>query len=306
VPLPGWGTTAGVRSASDRSHSRTDSRHVHVLGSETSKANVQLVGVWRELGLAAELMSATGALARFEDDDIVVARIDVRQTLDGVEPGLFAVLRLERRGARVFNTAESLLAAHDKLRTARLLGRVGIPHPPTFVLRHPEIPSELQLPAVVKPRFGGWGKDVFRCETRAAFGACIDTIKDRAWFQRHGAIVQELVPSAGRDLRVLIAGGRVVGAAGRVAAPGEWRTNVSLGGTLEPAQPSDDAAELAATAAAVIDADFVGVDLMPVGSGEHVVLELNGAVDFDETYALGDRSVFADVAAGLGLISDRP
>lgn len=83
----------------------------------------------------------------------------------------------------------------------------------------------------------------------AALGVCLETIKDRAWSRRHGAIVQELVPSAGRDLRVIVAGGRVVGAAERVAAVGEWRTNVSLGGTLEPARLSEDAAELAATAA---------------------------------------------------------
>lgn len=104
-------TTAGVRSASIRPHARISNRRVRVLGSETSDANVKLVGVWRELGVAAELMSAARALSTFDADDIVVARLDVRPTLDGVEPGLFAVLQLERRGARLVNTAAGLLAA---------------------------------------------------------------------------------------------------------------------------------------------------------------------------------------------------
>jgi [lysine-biosynthesis-protein LysW]--L-2-aminoadipate ligase len=113
-------------------------------------------------------------------------------------------------------------------------------------------------------------------------------------------LVQELLPAPGRDLRVLVAGGRVVGAAQRVAAAGEWRTNVSLGGSLVQAARDDDAFELARAAAAAIGADFVGVDLLPTEQG-YVVLELNGAVDFDETYSLGAGSVFDDVADALGI-----
>lgn len=307
----GWsaGTTtvvpaAVVRSSTIRSCARPTGSRVRLLGSEANEASAKLVRFWRELGLAAELTSAEQALSTHIPGDIVVARLDVRATLDGVEPGLLALLRLERRGALLVNTAGGLLAAHDKLRTARLLEAVGLPHPSTIAIRRAEIPTGLRLPVVLKPRFGSWGKDVFRCENAAALAVCLETVKDRPWFRRHGAILQELVPSSGRDLRVLVAAGRVVGAADRVAAEGEWRTNVSLGGTLQPAQPSEDVAELAATAAAVIGADFVGVDLMPIGSGEHVVLELNGAVDFDETYSLGNRDVFAEVAEALGLVSD--
>jgi glutathione synthase/RimK-type ligase-like ATP-grasp enzyme len=96
---------------------------------------------------------------------------------------------------------------------------------------------------------------------------------------------------------VLVAGGRVVGAAERVAAAGEWRTNVSVGGSLRSLRPTDEAAELAQTAAAVASADFVGVDLLPVeGEAGYVVLELNGAVDFDGRYSLDGRDVSADIA----------
>jgi glutathione synthase/RimK-type ligase-like ATP-grasp enzyme len=112
------------------------------------------------------------------------------------------------------------------------------------------------------------------------------------------------VPPVGHDLRVVVAGGRVVGAARRFAAPGEWRTNVALGGHSEPADPPAAACELALEAAATVGADLVGVDLLPDGAG-YVVIELNGAVDFLPHYAPG-RDVFADaVDALLDSLPDR-
>ena len=55
-------------------------------------------------------------------------------------------------------------------------------------------------------------------------------IRDRSWFHRYGVLIQELVPPLSYDLRVIIAGKRVVGAERREAAPGEWRINEILGG----------------------------------------------------------------------------
>jgi len=273
---------------------------VRVLASPTNEGSAGLVEGWRQLGLAVELQSGAEALRRAQPDDVVVGRLDVLPTLDGVEPGLLALLLLERRGVRVLNPVDALLAAHDKLRSAAILKRSRLPHPKTGAFTASGRPP-LAPPCVVKPRYGSWGLDVFRCDSDADLAACLEAIRERPWFRRHGALVQELLPPPGRDLRVIVAGGRVVGAAERVAPEGEWRTNISVGGSLRPARLDEDAAELARTAAAVVGADLVGIDLLPVGGGRHVVLELNGAVDFDERYAIGDESVFAQAAKALGL-----
>jgi ribosomal protein S6--L-glutamate ligase len=95
------------------------------------------------------------------------------------------------------------------------------------------------------------------------------------------------VPPLGHDLRVLVAAGKVVGAIKRVAAPGEWRTNIALGGTRMPVVPPPAACELAIAAAAAIGADLVAVDLLPTGPGRFCIIELNGAADFGMEYSLG-------------------
>jgi len=98
-------------------------------------------------------------------------------------------------------------------------------------------------------------------------------------------------PAARWDLRVVVSGGQVVGGARRVAAPGEWRTNIALGGHIEAASPPPLARKLALEAAAAIRGDLVGIDLLPLGDG-FVVSEVNGAVDFRPPYALGPGNVF--------------
>ena len=115
--------------------------------------------------------------------------------------------------------------------------------------------------------------------------------------RRAGRARQALVPPQGFDVRVVVAGGRIVGAARRVAARGEWRTNIALGGRRERVTPPAATQVLALAAARVAGADLIGVDLLPTSDG-WTILELNGAVEFTAEYSLG-RNVFAAVADEL-------
>jgi RimK family alpha-L-glutamate ligase len=229
-------------------------------------------------------------------DDVVLGRLDVRRTLDGVEDGIWELRRVERRGSRVLNPAPSLIACHDKLQTALRLGRLGVPHPATAHVDWDTPPPRVECPVVLKPRFGSWGRDVWLCESRAQLRRCLRRLRDRTWFRRQGVLVQALVPPAGFDLRVVVAGGRVVGGIERVAAAGEWRTNIALGGSRRPATPTPEACVLATYAAAAVAGDLVGVDLLPLANGDYVVLEVNGAVEFTADYSLAGRDVFEEVA----------
>jgi tetrahydromethanopterin:alpha-L-glutamate ligase len=263
-----------------------------LIAGSLTPPNVGLLSAARGLGVQARLLPPETAEKRARLDEIVLGRVDVLAGLDGVEPGLESLRRLEAAGLCVLNRADAVLAAHDKLETARRLHEAGLPHPSTIHVRPGDDLPGFDRPVVLKPRFGSWGTDVVRCRSDAELEQAFTELSRRHWFQTHGVLVQDLiVPPPVADLRVLVAGGTVAGAISRHAAPGEWRTNVALGGTRWPAIPSADARDLAVAAAAAIDADLVGVDLLPTDHG-YTILELNGCVDFNADYSLPGREVF--------------
>jgi RimK family alpha-L-glutamate ligase len=242
------------------------------------------------------------ALERLGPGDVALGRLDVLGSLDGIDDGLWALGALAARGVTVLNEPAALIATHDKLLTARLLRRHRIPHPATTHLRDGRFGAPaLPLPAVLKPRFGSWGREVYRCDDAGSLRRTLELVRERSWFRRHGALVQKLVPPGGYDLRVVVAAGRVVGAAYRIAADGEWRTNVALGAARRPVSciPSD-AAGLAVAAATAAGAALVGVDLLPTTDGGWTVIELNGAVELTAEY-----SPWADVFAETALLLER-
>ena len=129
---------------------------------------------------------------------------------------------------------------------------------------------------------------------KPSFGR-LEHLRHRHWFRRQGVLVQSLVEPTGRDLRVVVAGGRVVGAVERRAQPGEWRTDVS-GPVRRRMSPSPEARALALRAVAALGLDLAGVDIAGDRTGTGYVLEVNGAVDFNATYA---DDIYASVAAAL-------
>jgi RimK family alpha-L-glutamate ligase len=244
------------------------------------------------------VVSPAQAIARLRPGDIAVGRLDVLPTLDGVEPGLWALERLAASGVTVLNGRRTLVAAHDKLMTAAALFEARVPHPRTVHVASWKPLPELEPPIVFKPRFGSWGEDVIRCDDDESIERALRELDERPWFHATGAVAQKLVAPRGYDLRLVVAAGRVVGAVRRVAAPGEWRTNVALGARREPVVPPPEACEVALHAARAVEGALVGIDLLPADLGTWVVLEVNGAVDFNSTYTLGD-DVFLDAVSAL-------
>jgi RimK family alpha-L-glutamate ligase len=270
---------------------------VAVIAWRRGWCNGEMVAAWRDHGIRAVLVNPTRAPGRLQEGDVALNRLDVLQTLDGIERGSEVVSGLADRGVHVLNRPGAMLLTHDKAATARVLEARALPQPRTVLLEGDDEPR-LDPPFVVKPRFGSWGVDVVRCRSRRDLPDVLRFVRSRPWY-RSGAILQEYIPHR-RDLRVVVAGGRVIGGVERRPAAGEWRTNFSLGGSRHPARLAPAAVELSLAAAEAVGTDLVGVDL--VGPpGRQLILELNGAVDFDRAYSLPGGDAYLDAAVALEL-----
>jgi RimK family alpha-L-glutamate ligase len=257
-----------------------------IVAHRQSETNLALASACADT-VAASILKPRKALLSLERGDVALGRLDVRDTLDGIEEGVQEFERLGLAGVTVLNPPRALVAAHDKLATTHVLRLAGLPHPQTVPLSPTGSPAgALAFPLVLKPRFGSWGRDVTLCADAETLERALQQFAFRPWLRSGGAIVQELVPARGYDLRLIVAAGRVVGAAKRIAASHEWRTNVALGGTSVPVKPPQQACELAEAAAAAAGADLLGVDLVPTEGDDLTIIELNGAVDFKSKYSL--------------------
>src|SRR5262249_41697169 len=125
---------------------------------------------------------------------------------------------------------------------------------------------------VIKPIFGSMGHGIVRVsDPDVAFRVVQVLDQLRSVFY-----VQRAIETGGRDVRVFVVGGRVIGTIERRAAAGDWRTNVSRGGSAKPFALPAAWESLALRAAAAIGADYAGVDLLPSADGALFVLEVNG------------------------------
>jgi glutathione synthase/RimK-type ligase-like ATP-grasp enzyme len=122
-------------------------------------------------GVDVVALTPAEAAATLVPGDAALGRLDVLPTLDGIQDGLWALGVLAARGVTVLNPPETLLATHDKLLTARLLARAGLPHPETCHVRAGRQHDRHLAPAVLKPRHGSWGRGLSLCETNEAVDA---------------------------------------------------------------------------------------------------------------------------------------
>lgn len=180
---------------------------------------------------------------------------------------------LARQGRVVLNDAAAAIASRDKLRTLLALSNAGLPTVPTMGVA--AVPSSEHLGAihaqgprpmrfVLKPALGAQGRGVVRAGIDDLVGA-----RDWTYAPDLGAtLVQPELPSS-FDVRAFVVGTWCAVAERRPAA-GEWRSNLSLGGsaaTVSDPGRRREAETLALAAVAALGLDYGAVDLLQSPSG---------------------------------------
>ena len=198
---------------------------------------------------------------------------------------------LETEGMPVVNRPRALEIAIDKYLSLAALARAGVRVPRTVVVQDAEAAraafAELGSNCVAKPIFGSRGRGIARVSTATAAAAAVSA----------GGLgyLQEFLPHAGWDVRVLVIGDQTF-AMRRIAAAGEWRTNISLGGRPEAFAPPTGWLELARRAAAAVGATVAGVDILPTDDGP-VVLEVNAVPGWQGLQAVTEIDLADEIAA---------
>ncbi|HZD88394.1 MAG TPA: hypothetical protein VE088_10335, partial [Gaiellaceae bacterium] len=80
-----------------------------VVAHRRSAANAALAAAARSCGLRAGVLDPQRALAVLEPGDIALARLDVRDGLDGIERGTGELERLAAAGVEVLNPPGALV-----------------------------------------------------------------------------------------------------------------------------------------------------------------------------------------------------
>ena len=262
--------------------------NVVILSARTGWQTDQLCRALAARGHLGHVMPYERLVARFGEDDAlandgfpildadaVLARIIPSGSLEQIIYRVNTLHWIERRGVTVMNPASVIERCVDKFYTTAIMRTAGLPVPETVVCEGTgdAIAAVRQFGgAIIKPIFGSMGHGMVRVDNSDVAFRVVKAL------DQVGAVfyVQRVVDHGGRDVRVFVVGGRVVAAIERRAASGEWRTNVSQGGTAHALALPPEWEALALQAAAAVGADYAGVDLLPSRDGGMFVLEVNG------------------------------
>ena len=195
---------------------------------------------------------------------------------------------LEKCGMRLFNRHDAIVGCDDKMTTYITLSRHGIPMPLTLpgLLCYDveesvktetlnEVAERLGFPLIVKTSYGSLGNGVFKAEDMTELSRVAEQLKCMPHlFQRY------IASSYGRDIRVIVIGGKYFGAIER-RSKGDFRSNLEMGGTAVAIEPPRHVTDMCERIAEIMGLDYCGIDILyGEEEGSYYVCEVNSNAFF--------------------------
>jgi len=188
---------------------------------------------------------------------------------------------LEKAGVRVFNKAWQTDICDEKMMSHLMLANQGIKMPTTIsgalcfkdaefdqdLLK--QIEDLLGYPLIIKESYGSMGKSIMLANNREELLAIVPTI------MRKPHLFQQYIKSShGKDIRVMVIGKKFCAAMYRESS-GDFRSNLSSGGSGSKIEVPPDFIAMAEKVAEILDLDYCGVDIMFGEDNEPVFCEVN-------------------------------
>ena len=208
----------------------------------------------------------------------------IPRTGSGTTYFIKAIIRhLERLGVTLINGSNAIDTVKDKLYTQQVLGESNLPVPKTLLVRHPIklewVEKNLTFPVIIKTLSGSFGAGVFLAEDKKQFKQLLKMAEITK--KSYNIIVQEFIKDSwGKDLRVFVLNGKVVGCMMRQAVDDDFRANITRGGEGIPYQIDENIEWLGGESARLLGLDIAGVDLL-FDNGGYKICEVNSSPGFE-------------------------
>jgi RimK family alpha-L-glutamate ligase len=283
-----WHTRGLLTALADRGHEALAIPATRLQSEVDEHGDVHVTGPDRVALQALDLLLIRG-LPRGSLEQVIF-RVDVLHVLAA-------------HGVRCVNGPRALERTVDKSWAGAVLASAGVPTPPTIVCERYEAAMEafvrLGGDVVVKPLFGAMGNGIVRVEDRDVAHRVFRALElERAVYY----LQRTIAPAGRRDLRVLVVANEIAGAMERVTD--SWRANVARGARPRAVALTEAESALALAAAAAVEADVAGVDLLVAPDGEIAVLEVNGIPGWQALQSICTEDLFVRVVRSCeGLVS---
>ena len=211
------------------------------------------------------------------------------------EAGLSLISAFQNSQAFMMNTRASMLTCDNKLTSALLFEKFGLPTPKTaFISNENNIKSGVDMiggkfPIILKTLTGTQGVGVIKIESYEGLVATVQAM----WKLNAELLIQEYMPSD-FDIRTFVVDNKIFASTKRTHSDYDFRSNTHRGAEASPYILSDEERELVLKASRVSRAYMCGVDHI-IFKNKPYLLEVNGSPGSGADYeGYQHRDYYAD------------
>lgn len=250
--------------------------------------SLRLKEEFEKAGATADIIRNDGFFGKIENDEIKTYFGNYSACVF-LDKDKYLSEMLDLSGITVFNSFKTVVDCDDKMVTYIRLAGSGVKMPktlPGLLCYNPYeqireqtvtlVEHQLGYPLVVKECYGSQGGGVYPIFDRGQLYSAMERVKLKPHLYQ-----QMITSSLAKDVRVIVIGGKAVGAMLREGSDG-FHSNVGQGGRGSEYALSASFRAAAETCAVTLGADYCGVDLLFGETGEPIVCEVNSNAFFTE------------------------
>lgn len=236
------------------------------------------------LGVTCDILKNDTYLVRIVNNDVKVS-FDYDFVIFW-DKDKYLLRLLDKAGYRVFNNSKAIEICDDKMLTYIELAKNAIRIPNTIPgllcftkdakIQHKTIYSienALSYPMIIKESYGSLGKGIYLVKDREELINTLEKVK----MVPH--LIQEYIKeSKGMDIRVIVIGGKAIGAMKRESSS-DFRSNIGAGGKGTVYPMNDELISISEKISEVLNLDYCGIDLL-LGEDGYIVCEVNSNAFF--------------------------